>query len=57
MALNSTLYNAIFKRTSTFVLLAMASTFFFERTFDLSAESIFRSVNQGKLYEDIKKEE
>ncbi|XP_055374852.1 cytochrome b-c1 complex subunit 9 [Condylostylus longicornis] len=48
------LYNILFKRTSTYAVGIVASVFFFERTFDLAAESIFTSVNKGKLWEDIK---
>lgn len=41
------LYNLVFKRTSTFAVAIMGSVFFFERGFDLAADSIFESVNKG----------
>lgn len=41
------LYNLVFKRTSTYAIAIMASVFFFERGFDVAAESIFESVNKG----------
>jgi len=44
----------VFKRTSTFAVAIIASAFFFERAFDVAADSIFESVNKGKLWEDIK---
>lgn len=43
----SFLYNMVFKRTSTYVVGIFASVFFFERTFDLAADSIFESHNKG----------
>ncbi|XP_022907132.1 cytochrome b-c1 complex subunit 9 [Onthophagus taurus] len=54
MSFQSTLYNSIFKRTSTLVAVAVVGAFFFERTLDLGAESIFNSINKGKLWKDIK---
>lgn len=41
------LYNTIFKRTSTFALACGVSVFFFERTLDLASETLFEKVNQG----------
>lgn len=49
-----TIYNAIFKKTSTMVLASVACTFFFERSFDLGAEILFEKINEGKLWKDIK---
>lgn len=40
-------YNALFKRTSTFALGILGSVFFFERGFDVVSESIFESCNRG----------
>ncbi|CAH0549791.1 unnamed protein product [Brassicogethes aeneus] len=54
MALSSTIYNTIFKRTSTFALACGISAFFFERTLDLGSETVFEKVNQGKLWNDMK---
>lgn len=41
------IYNLVFKRTSTYAVGIMASVFFFERSFDLVADSIFTSANKG----------
>lgn len=41
------LYNLVFKRTSTYAVAIMASVFFFERAFDMGAESLFNNVNKG----------
>ncbi|KAG8233404.1 hypothetical protein J437_LFUL013397 [Ladona fulva] len=51
---STTVYNALFKRTSTFALTVAVSAFFFERTFELISESMFNSMNKGKLWKDIK---
>ncbi|EFA05757.1 ubiquinol-cytochrome c reductase complex 7.2kDa protein [Tribolium castaneum] len=52
--LPSTIYNTVFKRTSTFALACVCATFFFERTFDLGSEYLFEKVNEGKLWKHIK---
>ncbi|XP_076177430.1 ubiquinol-cytochrome C reductase complex subunit oxen [Ptiloglossa arizonensis] len=49
----STAYKLIFKRTSTFALAILASTFFFERGINVVADSIFDNANKGKLWKDI----
>ncbi|CAG9854319.1 unnamed protein product [Phyllotreta striolata] len=54
MGFSSTVYNAIFKRTSTMALAVIVSAFAFERTFDLVTDSIFEKVNEGKLWKHIK---
>jgi ubiquinol-cytochrome c reductase subunit 9 len=41
------LYDIVFKRTSTFAVGIVASVFFFERTFDMASDNIFRSINRG----------
>lgn len=41
------IYNAVFKRTSTYAIGILASVFFFERAFDIAADSIFESANRG----------
>lgn len=43
----SGVYNAIFKRTSTFALVIISSAFFFERTVDLGVEKAFEKLNEG----------
>jgi hypothetical protein len=52
--ISSTLYNSIFKRTSTFALACVGAALFFERTFDLGSELLFEKVNEGKLWKHIK---
>ncbi|XP_037948172.1 cytochrome b-c1 complex subunit 9 [Teleopsis dalmanni] len=47
-------YNALFKRTSTYVLAIMGSVFFFERGMNVLADTAFDSYNKGKLWKDIK---
>lgn len=47
MSVQTQLYNAIFKRTSTFVLAVAAGTFVFERTFDAFADYIWERNNKG----------
>lgn len=44
------LYNNVLKRTSTYFVGIMASVFFFERAFDLGADSLFESHNRGVSY-------
>lgn len=41
------IYNTLFKRTSTYAVAIMASVFFFERAFDVGAETIFERANKG----------
>jgi ubiquinol-cytochrome c reductase subunit 9 len=48
--ISSTLYNSIFKRTSTFALACVGAALFFERTFDLGSELLFEKVNEGVCY-------
>ncbi|KAH8292577.1 hypothetical protein KR018_003106 [Drosophila ironensis] len=48
------IYNGLFKRTSTYAVAIIASTFFFERAVDITSNLIFESVNKGKLWKDIK---
>ncbi|PBC33456.1 cytochrome b-c1 complex subunit 9 [Apis cerana] len=48
------LYNFIFKRSSTFTIAIIASSFFFERAFDLISNEMFEQINKGKLWKDIK---
>ncbi|XP_059051849.1 cytochrome b-c1 complex subunit 9 [Achroia grisella] len=54
MSFLSTLNRVVFKRTSTFALAVASGTFFFERGFDVISESLFESINKGKLWKDIK---
>nr|XP_033341252.1 cytochrome b-c1 complex subunit 9 [Megalopta genalis]XP_033341253.1 cytochrome b-c1 complex subunit 9 [Megalopta genalis]XP_033341254.1 cytochrome b-c1 complex subunit 9 [Megalopta genalis] len=52
--ISDALYNAIFKRSSTFALTIMASAFIFERTVNLLSDTFFDNRNKGKLWKDIK---
>ncbi|KAK7087615.1 hypothetical protein V1264_021642 [Littorina saxatilis] len=54
MSFLNKVYQAVFRRTSTFALAVVTGAFFFERGFDQGAEALFRYVNRGKLYEDVK---
>ena len=54
MALTTTLYNVIGKRTSTYVLSVMVGAFAFERLFDAGTDKFFEVHNQGKLWQDLK---
>jgi len=47
MSFVQTIYNGIFRRTSTFALACVASAFIFERGFDVTAEAIFENMNRG----------
>jgi hypothetical protein len=40
-------YRSLFKRTSTFAATILLGAFFFERTFDVTSEYIFESINRG----------
>jgi hypothetical protein len=40
-------YNLFMKRTSTYAVAIVGSVFFFERGFDLIADSIFEGHNKG----------
>lgn len=45
--LTTTVYNLLFKRTSTYALTVVAATFFFERAFDVGAETFYEKHNEG----------
>uniref|UniRef100_A0A0B7BMD4 Complex III subunit 9 n=1 Tax=Arion vulgaris TaxID=1028688 RepID=A0A0B7BMD4_9EUPU len=47
-------YNTVFRRTSTFVLAVVIVAYPFERAFNVATENFYRSLNRGKLYDDIK---
>jgi ubiquinol-cytochrome c reductase subunit 9 len=46
----SFLYNALFKRTSTFALTIIGGSFFFERSFEMISDSMYDNINQGVGY-------
>lgn len=48
------LQNMIMRRTSTFALSIIVTTFFFERAFDMGTEYMFEQMNKGKLWKHIK---
>jgi len=54
MSLVNTIYNAVFRRSSTYALAIVTGAFFFERAFDMTAEHIYSEINKGKLWKDIK---
>lgn len=43
----SVAYNAVFKKTSTFVAAAVVTAFFFERGVDVLTDTIFDNYNRG----------
>ena len=47
MALGGTVYNALFKRTSTFVLTVIVAGVLFERIYDSWADSTWERMNRG----------
>uniref|UniRef100_G3MN52 Cytochrome b-c1 complex subunit 9 n=1 Tax=Amblyomma maculatum TaxID=34609 RepID=G3MN52_AMBMU len=51
----ATVYNSIFKKTSTFALVTIVGAVFLERMSDVVADTIFDTVNKGKQWKDIKK--
>ncbi|GLH08743.1 Cytochrome b-c1 complex subunit 9 [Gryllus bimaculatus] len=54
MAIANSIYQILFRRTSTFALTIIGGAFFFERAFDLGSEKLFEEINKGKLWKDIK---
>lgn len=44
----------IFRRTSTYALVVSLGTFLFEPLFESVTEGIFKRINKGKLWDDIK---
>lgn len=47
MGIGTVAYNAVFKRTSTFLVAVATSAFVFERTVDVLTNTIFDSHNRG----------
>ncbi|MEE6526634.1 hypothetical protein FKM82_027377 [Ascaphus truei] len=54
MALGSKIYQALFRRTSTFALTIVVGALLFERAFDQGADALYDHLNRGKLWEHIK---
>lgn len=56
MSLTQTVYNAVFKRTSSFALAVVVGAVFFERCFDQAGDGLFNYINRGKQWKDLRKE-
>ncbi|XP_056289271.1 cytochrome b-c1 complex subunit 9 [Pseudoliparis swirei] len=53
MALVKTVYNLLFRRTSTFAITIMVGAVLFERVFDQGGDALFEEINRGKLWKHI----
>ncbi|XP_041667380.1 cytochrome b-c1 complex subunit 9 [Cheilinus undulatus] len=53
MALAKSVYNLLFRRTSTFAITIMVGAIFFERMFDQAGDALFEQMNRGKLWKHI----
>lgn len=47
MALARSVYNLLFRRTSTFAITIMVGAVVFERVFDQAGEAVFDNINRG----------
>uniref|UniRef100_A0A0L8IA91 Complex III subunit 9 n=1 Tax=Octopus bimaculoides TaxID=37653 RepID=A0A0L8IA91_OCTBM len=54
MSLVNQIYNALFRRTSTFALTVICGAFLFERIVDEGGDYVFARMNNGKLWHQIK---
>ncbi|XP_017573522.1 cytochrome b-c1 complex subunit 9 [Pygocentrus nattereri] len=54
MALSRSVYNLLFKRTSTFAVTIMVGAVVFERVFDQAGDALYENLNRGKLWKHIK---
>lgn len=54
MSLTKTVYNNLFRRSSTFALTILVGAFFFERVFDRASDGLFNNLNVGKQWMDVK---
>ncbi|RXG68891.1 cytochrome b-c1 complex subunit 9 [Armadillidium vulgare] len=43
----TSIYNSVFRKTSTFVLAGAVGVFFFERAFDMLTDGLFEHINEG----------
>lgn len=50
MALARSVYNLLFRRTSTFAITIMVGAVFFERVFDQAGDAVFDNINRGVSY-------
>merc|ERR1712168_549326 len=55
MTWHKSLYQSIFKRTSTFTLTCILGAVFFERAFAQGTDFLWLKMNSGKLYPDVRK--
>uniref|UniRef100_A0A671KJV4 Complex III subunit 9 n=1 Tax=Sinocyclocheilus anshuiensis TaxID=1608454 RepID=A0A671KJV4_9TELE len=53
MALARSVYNLLFRRTSTFAITIMVGAVVFERVFDQAGEAVFDNINRGVSYFSI----
>ena len=54
MAFGRQIYNALFRRTSTFALTIVVGAVLFERVFDTTLDNYYERVNQGVCKSTIK---
>ncbi|CAH1642873.1 unnamed protein product [Spodoptera littoralis] len=54
MAIWAPVNRTLFKKTSTYFLVATLCTFFFERGLDMISLAIFEHLNKNKLWKDVK---
>lgn len=47
MSLGRTVYNALFRRTSTFAVTIIVGAFAFERVFDEGMDNLWENMNRG----------
>ncbi|TMS08755.1 cytochrome b-c1 complex subunit 9 [Larimichthys crocea] len=53
MSLTKSVYNLLFRRSSTFAITVIVGAVFFERVFDQGGDAIFEQMNRGKLWKHI----
>ncbi|KAM3874282.1 cytochrome b-c1 complex subunit 9 [Diretmus argenteus] len=54
MAFVRSVYNLLFRRTSTFAVTIVVGAVVFERMFDQGGNALFEQLNKGKLWKHIK---
>lgn len=47
MSIGRVVYNALFRRTSTFAVTMVVGAFAFERVFDVGVDNFWESLNRG----------
>lgn len=50
------IYDKLFKKTSTFVVVIGVTAIFADRGIDAIAEGFWSKVNEGRLWKDVKKQ-